>query len=298
MRAIDLFAGAGGFSQGAKQAGVNVLWSANHWPLAVRTHALNHPHTDHQCQDLNQADWFGLPEYDILLASPACQGHSTASQPSRTVKHDADRATAWAVVDAAEASVPTLIVVENVPQFRNWVFYRLWVHCLELLGYHIQEYILDAADFGVPQNRKRLFVIGDQRGCKSLYRPPVDHRPIGDIIQWNKGNWKPIDIPQRSPNTIKRINRGRKRLGHSFLTQHVTNHPGRSLERPIGTITTKDQWCVVRGDEMRPLTIAEYKMAMGFDLNYQLLGTRTEKIKLLGNAVPPPVVKCVLESLR
>lgn len=69
-RAVDLFAGWGGFTEGAERVpGVEVLWAANHWPLAVEAHALNHPGTAHSCQDLQQADWTQLPDYELLLAS-------------------------------------------------------------------------------------------------------------------------------------------------------------------------------------------------------------------------------------
>lgn len=61
MRAIDLFAGAGGFSTGAVMAGIDVVWAANHWGLAVRLHAANHPQTAHACQDLHQANWGEVP---------------------------------------------------------------------------------------------------------------------------------------------------------------------------------------------------------------------------------------------
>ena len=64
VRAIDLFAGAGGFSTGAHMAGVEVVWAANHWPAAVDVHAANHPETEHSCQDLHQADWTKVPAHD------------------------------------------------------------------------------------------------------------------------------------------------------------------------------------------------------------------------------------------
>jgi DNA (cytosine-5)-methyltransferase 1 len=67
MRCVDLFAGAGGFSTGATMAGAQVVWAANHWPLAVKYHAANHPGTDHACQDLQQADWSQVPAHDLLL---------------------------------------------------------------------------------------------------------------------------------------------------------------------------------------------------------------------------------------
>src|SRR5688572_7699225 len=69
LKAIDLFAGAGGFTAGAERAGARVLWAANHWPAAVACHASNHPHIEHACQDLRQADFTRLPRFDLLLAS-------------------------------------------------------------------------------------------------------------------------------------------------------------------------------------------------------------------------------------
>lgn len=71
MTAVDLFAGLGGFSEGARLAGVRVAWAANHWQAAVDTHARNHLETAHSCQDLHQADWTRVPAHDVLLASPA-----------------------------------------------------------------------------------------------------------------------------------------------------------------------------------------------------------------------------------
>lgn len=101
MEAIDLFAGAG-FTEGAKGAGVKVVWAANHWPLAVQYHSTNHPEVVHVCQDLHQADWRQVPRHDGCLASPACQGQSKARGKERP-HHDALRSTAWAVVSCLDA---------------------------------------------------------------------------------------------------------------------------------------------------------------------------------------------------
>ena len=135
LRAIDLFAGAGGFSTGASMAGVNVVWAANHWQTAVEAHAANHPDTIHVCQDLHQADWSQVPEHDLLMASPCCQGHSHA-RGSDSPQHDASRSTAWAVVSAAEFHRPRFCIVENVPEFMNWQLFPAWRAAMEALGYH------------------------------------------------------------------------------------------------------------------------------------------------------------------
>ena len=132
MKAIDLFAGAGGFTEGARMA--EVAWAANHWPMAVAFHGRNYPGTEHSCQDLQQADWREVPDHDVLLASPACQGHSLARGKERP-HHDALRSTAWAVVACAEYHRSRVVVVENVPEFRNWILYSSWLGAMYQLGY-------------------------------------------------------------------------------------------------------------------------------------------------------------------
>ena len=151
MKAIDLFAGAGGFSTGATMAGVQVVWAANHWPAAVQVHANNHPHTIHVCQDLQQADWTQVPAHDLLMASPACQGHSRAKGKERP-HHDALRSTAWAVVSAAECHRPAVVLVENVPEFAQWALYTAWCAAMHALGYALAPMLIDAAD----QDRKSV----------------------------------------------------------------------------------------------------------------------------------------------
>ena len=146
MKAIDLFTGWGGLTLGATMAGADVVFAANHWPLAVEVHQRNHPLTEHACQDLRQFDWASLPAYDLLCAAPACQPHSTASQPKRRAYHEAMRTTAWSVVDCAEVTQPRAIVVENIPAFRRWRLYRTWLTALRQLGYTISEQILDASE--------------------------------------------------------------------------------------------------------------------------------------------------------
>ena len=187
MRAIDLFAGAGGFSTGARMAGCAVVWAADHWRAAVDVHAANHPDTQHACQDLHQADWRDVPAHDLLLASPACQGHSKARGKDRP-HHDAQRSTAWAVVSAAEYHRPAAVVVENVPEFTRWALYPAWCSAMHALGYALSPMILDAADHGVPQHRRRLFVVGTRsRYPIDLEMPKREHIAASTVIDFETG---------------------------------------------------------------------------------------------------------------
>lgn len=302
LTAVDLFAGAGGSTTGAKMAGVKVLWSANHWKLAVETHQKNHPEVTHCCQDLRQADWRDCPNHDILLASPSCVGHTRARGKDRP-HHDASRSTAWAVVDCVEQKQPKVIIVENVPEFVKWRHYSRWRECLAD-DYHLTENILDAADIGVPQNRVRLFVVGIHKRISkypvTINKPNVPHVAAHTIINWSEKNWSRVDSPDRATNTIARVEAGRREFGRKpfLIAYYGSTQGGRSLDRPLGTVTTKDRYALVDGNKMRMLTPNEYKAAMGFPGWYELPSVKKVAVKLLGNAVAPPVMQFLLRKLR
>lgn len=299
VRAIDLFAGAGGFSTGAAMAGCQVVWAANHWPAAVQVHANNHPDTQHVCQDLQQADWTQVPAHDLLMASPACQGHSRARGKERP-HHDAQRSTAWAVVSAAECHRPAVVLVENVPEFAQWLLYPAWCAAMDALGYALAPMILDAADHGVPQHRRRLFVVGTRsKHPIELDLPRREHVGAERFLDFAAGSWSPVNRPGRSAATLARIAEGRRLCGHRFLTAYYGNERGgRGLHRPVGTITTRDRWAIVDGDRMRMLTVHECRRAMGFPDTYQLPARQKDAMHMLGNAVVPPVARDVITAIR
>lgn len=300
MKAIDLFAGFGGFTTGAEMAGVRVVWAGNHWPLAVDVHARNHPSTQHVCQDLRQADWSALPAFSLLLASPACQGHSSASQPKRRGYHDAMRATAWSVVDCADATQPRALVVENVSSFRAWRLYPTWRAALETLGYRLTELELNAARHGVPQRRKRLFVVC-LRGRRAFrYASPLSAEvPFEPCLETpDPGGWRLIDR-DASPGARDRIRAAQKRSGRRCLVQHVTNHPGVPLDQAIRTITTKAHWVLVDGDAYRDLTGRELARGMSFPDSFELPeAPHSHVVRGLGNAVPPLLARDLILAVK
>ena len=298
MKVIDLFAGAGGFSTGAVLAGCRVVWAANHWQLAVKTHADNHPETIHLCQDLQQADWSQVPDHDLMLASPACQGHSKARGKDQP-HHDACRSTAWAVVGCAEIKRPRFILVENVPEFYQWQLFPVWKEALKVLGYRLNENVFNSVFFGVPQDRARAFILcslEQEYQLKSESRPFI---PAREIIDFSAGNWSPIYKPGRSAATLKQISNGKVIHGDQFLVAYYGNEKnGRSLAKPIGTITTRDRFGIVDGSRMRMLTVDEARRAMGFPNDYKLPENKRLAMHFLGNAVCPPVAASLIRQIK
>jgi len=282
-------------------AGIQVVWAANHWQSAVEVHAANHPDAQHVCQDLHQAQWELVPKHDVLLASPCCQGHSRAcGKENGNPQHDASRSTAWAVISALEYHRPPLAVVENVPEFLQWTLYPAWAQALGALGYQLAPHIVDAADHGVPQHRERMFLVITRSASPLLLKlPKRDHVPAAKIIDFDTGSWSPIDKPGRAGATLQRVANGRARHGDRFLTAYYGNEQGgRSLARPIGTITTRDRWAVIDGNRMRMLRADECRSAMGFPESYCLPSQHRLAVHMLGNAVCPPVARDVISALR
>lgn len=300
--AIDLFAGLGGWSTGARAAGVQVLWAANHWPVAVEWHSANHPDTQHVCQDLHQAKWEHVPAHDILLASPCCQGHAKArGKRSGNPEHDASRSTAWAPVSALEVHRPQAAVIENVPEFTDWVLYPAWLQAVQALGYQAAPHIVDCADLGVPQHRVRLFmVLTRSKAPLMLQLPQERHVPAASFLDFDGGRWSPIEKPGRAQATLDRVSNGRQRFGDRFIMPYYgkgSGTTGRDINRPIGTITTLDRWALVDGDLMRMLSASEALAAMSFPTNTLRPSNHRLTIHMAGNAVPPLAGQRVIEAL-
>lgn len=295
MRIVDLFAGAGGWSIGAEQAGARVVAAVNHWPVAVATHKANLPNAQHRCQDASLMDPRDLPAFDWLAASPACQGHTRARGIERP-HHDASRSTMWCVVNVADVCRPKGIVVENVVDARSWPLYGTWLAALRTLGYRVVEHVLDSAQFGAAQERRRLFVTATLR--KPLHLT-VPHRPArsAESILDTEAQWSPVNRAGRASATLAKIAASRGRFGPRFILPFYGNTKiGRSLDRPLATVTTHDRFALVDGDRMRILTIPESRRAMGFPDDYVLTGTRAEQMMQLGNAVHVDVSREVVRQ--
>lgn len=176
LTAIDLFCGAGGLSIGLKKAGFKVLAGVEKDRLAADTYALNHKRTKVYEGDIRGLDPLAVMRdlkverggLDLLAGCPPCQGFSSHRTRNKSSSIEDDRnELIFEFLRFVESMHPKTVMLENVPALaRDWRVGEL-KRRLILLGYHVDEacvQIKDAADFGVPQRRKRLLVKASRFG--------------------------------------------------------------------------------------------------------------------------------------
>lgn len=217
--------------------------------------------------------------------------------------------TAWHVLEYVERLQPRWLVIENVVHMRRWARYPGFVARLEQAGYHVAPQVLDAAAFGVPQTRRRLFILADREV------PPPDltgHRravrTVADILDMQAGyTSRPLYSDRRAVPTLARAERAIDALGRRvpfLIVYYGSDAAGgwQRLDRPLRTVTTLDRFGLVtwESDEpmLRMLQVNELRRAMGFDDAFKLsFGTRRDRIRLLGNGVCPPVMAAIVSHL-
>ena len=302
LSAIDLFCGGGGFSEGARWAGLHVTHAFDDWSEGLDCHEANHKYCEHHLVDLNVFDPRNMAEgYDVLLASPPCTGH-TKARGKEGNEHGFQRDLSWVVNDWVAEHRPKAFVVENVPEMmRKWKDWGMWCYELRGFGYGLGWTVIDAADCGVPQNRKRLIVVGVRGADDFMMVPPKLpkhlHAPFYPIVRWDEGKWSSVE--GKAESTLVKVRYARHHGWQRFLVPYYGGQSNaRSLQRPIGTITTRDRFAVVDGDRMRTLLVEECRDAMGFPPDYLLPDKATMARKVLGNAVCPAVSKKVLEMVK
>ena len=167
IRGIDIFCGAGGSIAGARAAGVEIVAGVDMCSIATATFAANFPAAHvvtSRLEDLSIDDYKErIGPIDLLLASPECRNHTCAK--GSAPRNESSRATAMQLVRYARLLRPRWLVLENVVYMRPWSRYQELKSRLEELDYRLAEHTLDASEFGVPQTRRRLFLVGDRERC-------------------------------------------------------------------------------------------------------------------------------------
>lgn len=315
LTVTDLFAGAGGSSEGLHQAGFRITLAADHSELAIATHRLNHPSTEHRIANLAETDMRTLPRTDLLWASPSCVWHSPSggrkalplgAEMLRQGEGSIDRATAFAVIAAVEVNTHPVVIVENVPELRGWVLYRWWLEGLRALGYRVRETVIDSATLGAPQRRKRLYVVSDrpQDGIDVDLTPPLRAAAsAASICDDDPGRPRKARLYKGVEAQLADRRPDERHLRH-IVTWRRNARIMRADAGPLSTVTAGGRHHGVVQDidgvtHLRMLTTRELARAQGFPDTYRFCGDRSEDVvRQIGNAVPVGVARWLGERAR
>lgn len=311
---IDLFCGGGFGARGAVSGGGKPLLAVDAWDLAVQTYAANFPKATvlhEKIENIDPFEFSGLFQPDVLLTSPECTSHSIAR--GAKLGNEKSRETAISIFPWIEAFNPRWVIVENVNRMKLWSRHEELIATLEDYGYTVNQMILNAAEFGTPQSRKRLFLICDREGAvitkETLLK--VHKKTIQNaksIIDWSdRFKSSLLYKTGRAQSTLERAERAINVLGRNIpflLVYYGSDYAGgwQTLDVPLRTVTTIDRFGLVtwlEGEPMlRMLQPSELLKAMGAGGIHQLpIGSRRDKVKLCGNGVCSPVTEMIFREI-
>jgi DNA (cytosine-5)-methyltransferase 1 len=327
--AVDLFAGYGGLTQGLRDAGFHVLAAIELDELAADTYRSNHPTTKMIVQDIRtvtsrtlaRAAGVRKSELDLLTSCPPCQGFSRIrrkNKPGRLV--DYRNRLIDEVLRFVEDLSPKVVLMENVPALREYSRFRKFTARLTDLGYQVRHNVVDAADFGVPQRRKRLVTIASRIGDAPDFPTKRKHKTVRDAIGTRKfaaGDPLQNTLEKRTVrirNLIRRVPRNggsRRQLPSKFKLQchRVTDgfydvYGRMSWDSVAPTITggcvNPSKGRFLHPSEDRAITLREAALLQGFPPTYKF-SMRQGKYRvaeLIGNAFPPTFSRMQAQIIR
>ena len=320
--AVGLFVGAGGLDLGFRQAGFKLLAASDVEPEAEATHQLNWQGVPFILEDVRKLTVARIAEAtqgrrpDVVIGGPPCQGFSTlGSRLSADPRND--------LVDAfiriIDGLRPQAVVIENVRaiateykgRYREYIIKRL-----EDIGYHVHFSVLNAADYGVPQLRRRAFFVAFADPRVQYKFPTPTHGPdrlpyetVGKAIMdlESKGETVPNHLPLKHTEKViaryKLIKEGGMLPPASELPEEIRRKNfGSTYKRldrkaPSLTIVPGNNALPVHPTQHRSLTPREAARIQSFPDNYIFTGDRRRQCILVGNAVPPPLAKVIAHSI-
>lgn len=324
--AIDLFCGAGGLTQGLKQAGFTVVGAIESHPTYAESYKLNHPKTNLKLSDITKIaplkymEELGLKtgELDLLAGCPPCQGYSTIGTRNRGKKDDPRNELVYEVLRFAVAFQPKTIMMENVPTLAT--DYRLQRLCskLEKIGYKIDVKVLKMSHYGVPQARRRMIMLASRLDNIEVVKQELDEeqmKTVRDAIAFLPPAGKtndPLhcDTDKRTDKVKKLISMipknggSRTDLGEKYqLECHKRTSGFRDVygrmawDKPSPTITggcnNPSKGRFIHPVENRVITLREAALLQTFPLDYKfsLKSGKTGVATMIGNALPPTFIE-------
>ena len=291
---IDLFAGIGGMRLGFEKAGGACVFSSEWDKYSQKTYAANFNELPHG--DITQIPENEIPEFDVLLAGFPCQPFSTIGK-RQGFDHPTQGTLFYEIERIMRHHQNKAFLLENVAGLKSHDGGRtleVIENALTGLGYAFDYKVLDAADFGVPQHRKRIYIVG--------YRS----RLAGRIeLDWPEGNRDPVTIGRfvqtgvfghSISKHLQDVYINKKDDGRPQVIDQFSDFPVKTLVASYHKIQRLTGTFIRDGETgLRLLTADECKAIMGFPEDFKIPVSRTQMYRQMGNSVAVPVVAAIAE---
>ena len=324
LTAIDLFSGAGGLSEGLRQAGYQVLGAVEYDRDAAKSYELNHGNVELRCLDIQALPAtrycreLGLKkgELTLLAGCPPCQGFSRMRTKNRMAAVDDPRnSLVMEFVRFARALLPQFVMIENVPGLQNQGVLSETIERLSRLGYRSTVQVLNAANYAVPQRRKRLVVLAGRGHTPALPQPANRARTVRDAIGMlpqpgSLGDPLHDLVSSRAPHVAAIIRAvphdggSRSEVPQHLLPPCHQGHDGHndvygrmSWDDVSPTITSgchnPSRGRFLHPNQDRAISLREAALLQTFPVDYQFCERRgKEHVALqIGNALPPELIR-------
>lgn len=304
--AVSLFSGCGGSDAGLHSAGFDVVMANDLFEYGRDFYLQNLPETDFQCKDVAEIKAF--PKADLLVGCYPCQGFSQGGA------RDSDRKInfLYREFDRALRQIkPKAFIVENVSGMKRADFSHLLenqIRRFRMAGYLVTSDLLKAEEFGVPQERRRIFIVGIRSDFGVRYEfPEATHSADGEVRfktirealdglpLWPEGEFFEDDFHWYY------MSRNRRR-DWDELSKTIVSHPRHMPLHPISPSMKRihtDKWVWESDAPARRFSFREAAMLQGFDPTITFPDTARirDKYTAVGNAVPPPLFEAVAKNL-
>ncbi|MBR1846912.1 MAG: DNA cytosine methyltransferase [Bacilli bacterium] len=298
MKVVSLFSGAGGLDLGFVLAGHKIVWANDLYEDAVKTYRQNLG--NHIiCQDITKIQTNEIPDCDIVIGGFPCQGFSVAN----TTRHVSDERNVLykQLIRVIKDKQPKYFLAENVKGIlsigKGEVFKKIITDFAEL-GYTVNYKLLNAADYGVPQTRLRVIIVGVRKDLgRSFIFPEPTHskNETGQLPKWVSVSDALSGIPDPDkPNKLPNHTYSKYKLNFNGYIGHRPLDPN----KPAPTVTARgdNKGGVVilpHPNGLRRMTCRELATIQSFPLNYVFFGPSSSVYRQIGNAVPPLLAKII-----
>lgn len=301
MKVVSLFSGAGGLDLGFKLAGHEIIWANDLYEDAVATYRRNIGNHI-VCEDVSKIQSSEIPDCDIMIGGFPCQGFSVANMKRHTGDQRNELYKQYIRILADKK--PKFFLAENVKgilSLGGGEVFKMILSDFSALGYKVQYRVLNAADYGVPQTRMRVIIVGVRNDIDwdFLYPAPT-HSPEGGE---GKARWVGVaqalsSLPDPdTPNSVFNHHYSKYKLNFNGYIGHRRLDP----EKPAPTVTARgdNKGGVVilpHPNGLRRMTCRELATVQSFPEDFEFAGPGSSIYRQIGNAVPPILAKVIAKS--